>query len=381
MQVREHSVSVNRVEQSTPYYCGAACASMTFDKYGTTLLQAAAYELIRTHVAESDSWYCDPDGMVGVLNTSFQPDNLSLNIQSYQSGDAAALLARVLHNLSRLQFPTPILINGGAHWVIVDGMRLTEGGDAGANILGVYLVDPGPNEPARRYVPVDSMTSTYLKPIQYGRRWRDSLVVMSDASQPVVETVDVAPVTLVLSGMSLRGGTFDVFAGTPLMFAAAVLGGGGAAASTPAESKTLEGHGFTGARPPAGGGATFDDIVVHCLDGQPDYVITLLDASRSAELSGFVFVAIDKTTSQLLELTQDMSSVVLIGDEASVAIAKGVWPHATIDVAPGYFWQACEFLRSRFAVVRRIIVDGQEHFILPTRQIVEQLTTSWKGGG
>jgi len=38
MQVREHSVSVNRVEQSTPYYCGAACASMTFDKYGTTLL-------------------------------------------------------------------------------------------------------------------------------------------------------------------------------------------------------------------------------------------------------------------------------------------------------------------------------------------------------
>src|SRR4029079_14788437 len=148
MQVREHSVSVNRVEQSTPYYCGAACASMTCDKYGTTLLQAAAYELIRTHVAESDSWYCVPDGMVVVLNTSFQPDYLSLNIQSYQSGDAAALLTRVLHNLSRLQFPTPILINGGAHWVIVDGMRLTEGGDAGANILGVYLVDPGPNEPA-----------------------------------------------------------------------------------------------------------------------------------------------------------------------------------------------------------------------------------------
>ena len=374
---------MNRVEQSTPYYCGAACASMTFDKYGTTLLQAAAYELIRTHVAESDSWYCDPDGMVGVLNTSFQPDNLSLNIQSYQSGDVAALLARVLHNLSRLQFPTPILINGGAHWVIVDGMRLTEGGDAGQTFSVSISSIPGPTSPRAATCRWRLHESTYLKPIQYGRRWRDSLVVMSDASQPVVETVDVAPVTLVLSGMSLRGGTFDVFAGTPLRlrqqyWAEAapppVLRGAGA-------SKTLEGHGFTGARPPAGGGATFDDIVVHCLDGQPDYVITLLDASRSAELSGFVFVAIDKTTSQLLELTQDMSSVVLIGDEASVAIAKGVWPHATIDVAPGYFWQACEFLRSRFAVVRRIIVDGQEYFILPTRQIVEQLTTSWKGGG
>jgi hypothetical protein len=93
-----------------------------------------------------------------------------------------------------------------------------------------------------------------------------------------------------------------------------------------------------------------------------------------------VFVAIDRTTSQLLELTQDMSSVVH-WRRGPVAIAKGVWPEATIDVAPGYFWQACEFLRSRFAVVRRIIVDGQEYFILPTRQIVEQLTTSWKGGG
>lgn len=347
---------VTRLEQSTDYYCGAACSAMVFAFFDMWVQQDRAYAAIRAGALEPNAWYADPQGVAACLNSpEFVPDEIRFDVTDFAGEEANSLLQRIHHNLASVRMPSPVLVRGGMHWVIVDGVRCAKRDDGGWDVLGLFLTDPFRTEPSRKLVPVETATEEYLTPIRFGTHWRGRLAMMSDASAALSSVVPKSPMG----------------------------GAGGALNETEAALKGMEFLGYSGAQPPRTEAFAGDaDTAVFSLNtGRQIYSLVPVDCTANAELGRLVFTAIESVTNRLLEVCLDLRKISFLKDEAAAELLRGKFRGAQqIVIEPGYFWRECLELRSRFTVVRRATVDGAVVYILPGGEVLSSLTTPTLGG-
>ncbi len=348
--------AVTRVEQSTDYYCGAACSAMVFSFFDMWVQQDRAYAAIRAGALEPNAWYADPQGMSACLNSpEFVPDQIRFEVLDFVGEDVSPLLQRIHHNLAVVRMPCPVLVRGGMHWVIVDGVRCARRDDGGYDILGLFLTDPFRTEPSRKLVTVETASEEYLTPIRFGTHWRGRLAMMSDSSAALAN----------VAAKSQMGG------------------GAGALSESEAAQKGIEFLGYTGAQPPrleafAGDAAT---PVLSLETGRQIYSLVPVDCTANVELRRLVFTAVEWNTNRLLEVCLDIRKIAFLKDAAVADLLRGKFGAAArIVVEPGYFWTECLELRSRFTIVRRATVDGAVVYVLPGGEILSSLTTPALGG-
>src|ERR1700733_1791097 len=174
----EITVDVVRQVQSTKFYCGAACAVMVLSALNRKLTQDAAYELIRSKNAEADSFYPVPQGLAQCLDSVVQKANKLFDFEADVTSQPEDILTAVFHALSDMPLPVPVLVKGGAHWVIVSGVT-AENEDSGTALKLVTIVDPWPGSLDRTIIPADVFQEQYLPGISFGTRWRDRRVAIA----------------------------------------------------------------------------------------------------------------------------------------------------------------------------------------------------------
>lgn len=356
---QESNVPVKRAIQETAYYCGAASTVMVLSAFDGTLAQDSAYAIIRANDIEPDSFYSDPAGVAACLDNPHVPENLKVAVVDFSTTQQIDFLQALLHNISVIRFPCPIMVNGGGHWVVVDGIRTTKQG-AATSVMGAYVVDPYFGEPDRKYVPVDSLfQSPYVISNTYGVKWKGKLVTISD-SRPI-------PRPFHTKKYRVRRDRGQIMAReSPLRHA---ISG-------------LEDQGFEDAKPPKAGAGPNALLNVTDLKSGGSYDLVLVDAIATPALTNLVYVAVHHGTGRLLEVATNSATVCLLGDQAAEQYARTALPRAVeINVLPGYFWAADSILRSRFSTVRKLLVDGQAMYLLPDGEVRSNLDRSLKGGG
>jgi len=354
-QYREATAPVTRVEQSTDYYCGAASSVMVFSYFKDTVLQSDAYGSIREHMKEPNDWYSDPAGISGCLNALPSPKSIPFRVDPFASGTLSDIVNKIFYTLYYLKAPCVSLVYGGLHWVVVDGIRYTEGTSASRTFLGVYITDPYNGEPMRRYIPIDPFQSAYMLPDTFGTLWRQKMVVISD------DTTNLGNLT---SGSS-----------------AAVFGGGGVRSP---ESIAIDGlllQGFKGLTPVLGGGGPkIGPVEVTSMSDGTKFTLTFLDARVNSEFGNFICVAVDVARGSVLEVASDVSAIHVLDDNAAQRLLWDRFHGRAVVVLPGQFWQLTPKTRSRFSLIRKLRIDGVQHYLFPDGEVMEYLPTFMKGG-
>ena len=108
-------------------WCGAASAQMARNGYPNPAdrlfyTQLSLWNTIQVHnsTAPADSgWATDPHGLTGCLQSLSNPPGVHWVEFSNSSRDA--LLFTILYWMNRREFPTPVLVNQGGHWIVIVG--------------------------------------------------------------------------------------------------------------------------------------------------------------------------------------------------------------------------------------------------------------------
>ena len=349
---------VARVEQKKAFYCGPACCHIFLGKYGLSLIQREAFSLIDTSNTEPDEWHSDPDGMSKYLNDR-AGTQLEFSIDDFNATAQDQAIDQLYYTLNILGIPCPSLVQKGGHWVVVDGFREEVNERNERALLGFWVRDPWYNRPPERYVGLAEFRAEYLTPISHGTKWKDKIVVLSKASGE--ELFRAKSGELSTQGGGAGGG----------LSGKALVG--------------IELHGFTGMKEiDAGGGVpVIEPIEVTRLDDPSEkYVIAPLDASENSEFEDYVYVAIQGLNdARLLEIAAFSGLLDILDNKEAEEHCRRELPGSKIEVVDGYFWKWCFDLRSRFDVVRKVKVDGQDRFLLPNGRIVEKLREFEHGGG
>lgn len=348
---------VQRIQQSTDYYCGAACSAMVFSRFDMWVDQDRAYQAIRAGALEPNAWYSDPQGVASCLNApQFEPDKIEFVIADFSTGDTDSILQRIYQSIAVTRMPCPVLVKAGMHWVIVDGVRCAPRDDGGVDVLGLFVTDPFRTEPERKLIPVDIVAEQYLTPIRYGVRWRGKLAMITDAAPAAVK---VSQRVQMGGGAGFVSASDSAIAGLTFLGFSAVLPTGG---------KAFE--------------MSNEPILVRSLDtGAEIYSLAPIDASGDPELARPLYVAIEKGANRFLEVCLNARSLSLLSDRATSDLLAERFPQAhSIQVDADFYWKECRELRSRFAVVKRATVDGAPVYVLPGGEVLTSLTVSTLGG-
>lgn len=342
---------VARQIQSTDFYCGAACAAMLLGFLGREIAQSAAYDQIRAANLEPDNFYTDPQGLSRCLQSDLTAVDGASTFGNIAPPDAQTVLTALLSDLTVARSPVPVLVKGGAHWVLVDGL-IVDQADGSSTIKMVLVVDPWPKAAARTLIPADVFCQQYLSPVRFGEHWLNTRVLLhrSTPSPDLRAAITRQP----------------------------EIGGG-----AKIEDGTIAGHlaalGVGRVRALLAGGAALDPIDVTDLDGGPPYTIRALDATDNASLADTIAVAFDADTGRILEVAKAGSQFDFFGDDEALGLARARWPgEVTLD--PGFFFFASRRLRSRFLVARRLHVDGAEMWLMPGGEISPTRDPPLRGG-
>ncbi|MHC4426756.1 MAG: cysteine peptidase family C39 domain-containing protein, partial [Planctomycetota bacterium] len=132
------SINTPHRQQQTWYWCGAASAEMilecdtiapptppnrrraTYPTGTITQIQQALYNNIQAHnnTTTPINWFTDPDGLQWTLD---HYDMWQTYVQ-YKKSDSAWSCKKLAWTIENYEVPPAILINGGAHWIVVIGM-------------------------------------------------------------------------------------------------------------------------------------------------------------------------------------------------------------------------------------------------------------------
>lgn len=188
--------------QQEDHWCGAATAQMILESEvavtrlsgyptgTTTQIQDTLYSTIQSNnnTSTPQNWYSDPDGLEGCLDT-YDPGGI---YTQYLYPDAATACKKLAYTIEAYTVPPAVLINEGAHWVAVSGVRssATPTYDSTAyEIYGFYVNDPLNNSGTLgfdKYIGYTNWTTCYFTQVDSasGDPW-DNLRVSVCDPQPV----------------------------------------------------------------------------------------------------------------------------------------------------------------------------------------------------
>jgi len=358
MNIQEERVkNINFFHQEKFNFCGPACGQMFLSHFSITNVQAEAFEEIKKLNTETNplAFYSSPEGLSDYLDKII-PDNVLGHVDVVSSDTLQENLDKIYNTIRFLQIPCISLVNKGAHWIVIDGIRFSEGTDGKIEITAVHYLDPSDNTPSEGYKFMASLQLSFLPNI-YGNEWKNKLVVLSKHQQhQQFQLIQTEAKTLTIPG----GG-----AGTRIDIALA----------------NLDIYGFNNVQQISGGGAPVTDpISITGLDGASNFTIVPLDATATQEFQDFIYVAIEEGTNNLLEIAKFTKVLQIDNDQEMESKLREKFPGASFEIIPGYFWKQCFELRSCLSVARRFRLGDKEMFLLPNGNVTELLTESLVGG-
>jgi hypothetical protein len=172
-------------------YCGAATAQMILDSIGAGLLdQNVLYNSNHGHNTES-SWYTDPTGLTYTLNYYKPGPPIFENyFVTYTTDTELEGSQKIVHTLWRYGIAAGVLVNTGAHWIVVHGVSTDVEPSPGSSysINGFWIKDPAPGldqiRPALKSPPPHSSTDGCggggnrgkgTEYVVYNTTWKDTI--------------------------------------------------------------------------------------------------------------------------------------------------------------------------------------------------------------
>lgn len=133
--------------QETSYWCGAATGQMALEGYPAGVehpfSQTHVWNRIQVHKDDAGvSWATDPDGLRDTLMELGGDPGVYWGI--YTNSTAQSLMHTVTYWMARREYPTPVLVYGFAHWVLITGFT-TDVYPTSSNtvqLLWVEIIDP-----------------------------------------------------------------------------------------------------------------------------------------------------------------------------------------------------------------------------------------------
>jgi hypothetical protein len=341
-------------------YCGPACSQMFLSHFSITNVQAEAFKEIRELNTETnpDAFYSSPEGLSGYLNKII-PDNVLGNTDIFSSDTLQENLDKIYHTIVSVQVPCISLVNQGAHWTVIDGIRFNTGTDGKIEVTAVHYFDPSDNSPSEGYKFIAALQQQYFLPNKFGNKWKNKLVILSKKTFSQLQLIQQRTEAKILT-----------------------IPGGGTETPTDIALANLDIYGFNNVQKIIGGGAPITDpLSVRGLDGASNFTIVPLDANLTQEFQDFIYVAIEEETNNLLEIANFTKVLQIDDDQEMEAKLQQKFPGASFEIIPGYFWKPCFELRSYLSVARRFRLGDKEMFLLPNGNVTEFLTESGIGGG
>ena len=127
MYKKDISNNVPQFGQEDDFWCGGACAQMTLDgfpdpadrRYYFQKDLMANIDLHNNNPPGGPNWATSPDGLQGCL----QSLSTSRPVQwvEFVNADREKALKFLLLGMTSEEFPTPVMIDQGRHWVVVVG--------------------------------------------------------------------------------------------------------------------------------------------------------------------------------------------------------------------------------------------------------------------
>jgi len=196
--------NVPRIGQQDYLSCGAATCQMTRDGYPNPsdrlfYNQSDLWNIIKAHNSGDPTdhawnWSADPNGVVGCLNSLANPQGI--NWSHFAAADRNAALFSLLGSMKLSNFPTPVLVNQGQHWVTVvkyiTDVEPTAGSTPTLSTIG-YL-NPEPQN-VGSYTEISGASwfaYTWNGPVKYNGTWLGKYVVVVESTGGAGAGVEVA---------------------------------------------------------------------------------------------------------------------------------------------------------------------------------------------
>ncbi|WP_310632613.1 hypothetical protein [Paraburkholderia sp.] len=334
---------VQRLDQQTPYFCGAACAVMILRRYNVSTDQSSAYHVIHNDARfEIEKLYSDPKGMQEYLLEQLPAASYVPSINSGATFTEA--LSCIFNGISFANAPCAVLVHDGNHWVVVDGARILVNGRGDSAIVGVFVQNPTTGSTPECYVEADEFKKIWLTPNQYGRTWLNKFVTVgsntAEHGKPVnaISVVDLFAVK--------KNGLDETLATDDLIKMA--LG-------------NLLANGFSDANAISGGGADVTQpIPVYDESDNFSHWIVPVDLTQDKTFSDFCYCALNTGSGALLEVARMDAALNVLNDKEVTALLANQFSGQVIDVRPRFYWIRSAYVLSRFDVVRLATVSGKQ---------------------
>lgn len=355
LRYRDVAADVERLEQQTSYFCGAACSAMVLKANGVIVTQPDAYASI--HNSERfkiEKLYSDPKGIADFMNERLDGDINKISV--CVSGSFEAALGLIFGSISFHGNAAIALVQDGNHWVVVDEIRVVETEQGEQRAIGVFVENPWYGRPPRAYVSIEEFELNWLRPNRWGVTWKDQFVsVGALTSKRVAKPMQLSRRTSMLHAMT---------AADPLSVALARLGD----------------HGFENLSEIQGGGAAVQGPVRVSDDVTSTYYwIVPIDGMRDKAFSDFLFAAIDDITGNVLEVAKMGSALDLLSEAETRQRLSILAPASHIGEVSELLWVRSPTTMSRFDVCRRVEVDGEQ--LLLTIDGIKPATVSQQSFG
>jgi hypothetical protein len=363
----DENAPVDRVEQNTGYFCGAACTAMLLKKFGVLVDQPTIYQNIHDDDRfKTEQMYSDPLGISGYLSREL---NQVCTISSVDGFDNC--IREILKTIEFLQFPCITLVQAGNHWIVIDTIRVVEDADGTQTVIGAFIENPWYNKTPHSYVAVNELQENWIKPNQWGATWKNKFICISGAATKKTSRAQIQKVRIVPGYPRSRVTNTMVNAGS-----------GSPADLVDLAIQNMRQHGFTTTTAISGGGALITNpIRVLNTEKNQFFWIVPVDATKESTLREFSYVAIDAISGALLEVARMEVAMDVLNDSELAHLLALTFPRALVDIDPQYYWVPSYETMSRFDVIRRAKVNSQEYYVLKGGTIVNSLTLTPSSGG
>lgn len=182
-------ISVRAIYQTTLINCGPASAQMVLH---TIRAKPPSQGVLLTEIKRAQKkdkrrkipWASSPDGLTTVLNR-YRPRGFSGRFHLYASTDKNKYLKELILTLSKYRVPSIVLIDSGAHWIVLYGYK-NKGADPKqiseiqlANFDGFYFRDPLQKVSSEGYQPCNVWATNSLESVN-GGSWNNDYVLICD---------------------------------------------------------------------------------------------------------------------------------------------------------------------------------------------------------
>ncbi|WP_263337943.1 cysteine peptidase family C39 domain-containing protein [Albidovulum salinarum] len=354
----EARLDVARVDQRKKWFCGAACSEMILEHFALEIDQATAYEQIHDRERfKVERLYSDPQGIVDYLNAMNDSTEM-IDVIDITSQNDSEVLDDIYRVLFAFQTPVALLALGGAHWVVVDGVRYRDDLDGRRQYAGFYIQNPWKGSTPSVWIEVDEFSSRWVQPNQFGQRWLGKIVlVATPRGRRKLSNLKLTRSEL-LPPTGERQAPKDV------------------------ALKELAALGFENMQEISGGGAlVLRPVEVLNEDDGTRFQIVPIDAVLNREFSDFVYVCINDGNQRVLEISGMSEQLDIPSDVEALERFNQVFPNEEITIDPDIYWRARLGAVSKTDVYRKARVNSDDFFLLRDGTILRELEINPSVGG